>query len=167
MPHFSGGDISVIFEEDEDLEKREEAWHEYQKSGGYLRRQEFDDMQEVEMSTKYFISLHKLSADNEHELVDAQWSVLNKRAILAAFIHLQDGPDLQIGFENMNPDGPSLANMAAKSIKKIVRQGDLCLPKMPNEEFFSALEYRNYLPIASKYCIDLLECETWVITDSV
>ena len=74
-------------------------------------------MQEVEMSTQYFISLHKLSADNEHELVDAQWSVQNKRATLAAFIHLQDGPDLQIGFENMNPDGPSLANMAANSIK--------------------------------------------------
>ena len=34
MPHFSGGDLSVLFEEDEDLEKREEAWHEYQKSGG-------------------------------------------------------------------------------------------------------------------------------------
>ena len=77
-------------------------------------------MEEVEICSRYFISLQNLPADNEHELVDAQWSVLNKRAILAAFIHLRDGPDLKIGYENMEPDGPTLATMSANSIKKIV-----------------------------------------------
>ena len=57
--------------------------------------------------------------------------------------------------------------MVATAIEKLHAQGDLMLQDMPDQQFLTKATHTNYLPIADKECVDILECEYHLFSDSV
>ena len=59
------------------------------------------------------------------------------------------------------------ANVVAEAVKKLQAQGDLMLRDMPDQNFLTTSKHTNWKPIADSECIDILEGEYYLFSDSV
>ena len=146
----------------------EELWEDYERSGGTRTREQFDEDQMIKACESYLTVELKLGADvTERQLAEAQWSHLLKATLDATLVHLKKGEDFNIDAHNQTLEHQSCANMVAAAIDMLQAQGDLMLQEIPSQQLLMSAAYTNWLPIADKECVNFLECEHHLFSDSV